>query len=67
MVHLKHLRKGRKMTSNLDLVGHSPDYLERKHAARERALPKSRSAIRSCANSIRATIARVRGGQPVAL
>ncbi len=26
-----------------------------KHAARERALPKSRTAIRYCANSIRAT------------
>ena len=30
------------------------DYLAAKHAARERALPKSRSAIRLCANAIRA-------------
>jgi translin len=30
-------------------------YLELKHAARERALPKSRAAIRYCANSIRST------------
>ena len=30
-------------------------YLELKHAARERALPKSRAAIRFCANSIRAS------------
>ncbi len=30
-------------------------YLGLKHAARERALPKSRAAIRACANSIRAT------------
>ncbi len=31
------------------------DYFTLKHAARERALPKSRTAIRYCANSIRAT------------
>lgn len=44
------------MTSNLDLAGQQAlHYLEQKHAARERALPKSRSAIRYCANSIRAT------------
>lgn len=44
------------MTSNLDLAGQQAlHYLEQKHAARERALPKSRSAIRFCANSIRAT------------
>lgn len=44
------------MTSNLDLVGQQAlQYLEQKHAARERALPRSRSAIRYCANSIRAT------------
>lgn len=44
------------MTSNLDLVGQRAiHYLEQKHAARERALPRSRSAIRFCANSIRAT------------
>lgn len=30
-------------------------YLELKYAARERALPKSRAAIRYCANSIRST------------
>jgi translin len=30
------------------------DYLATKHAARERALPRSRSAIRLCANAIRA-------------
>jgi len=30
------------------------DYLAAKHAARERALPKSRHAIRLCANAIRA-------------
>ena len=30
------------------------DYLSAKHSARERALPKSRSAIRLCANAIRA-------------
>jgi translin len=44
------------MTSNLDLAGQQAlHYLEQKHAARERALPKSRLAIRACANSIRAT------------
>ena len=44
------------MTSNLELVGQQAiEYLEEKHAARERALPRSRSAIRHCANSIRAT------------
>jgi len=44
------------MTNNLDLVGQlAIQYLEQKHAARERALPRSRSAIRHCANSIRAT------------
>ncbi len=44
------------MTSNLDLVREQAlSYLEQKHAARERALPKSRAAIRHCANSIRAT------------
>jgi translin len=31
------------------------EHLSLKHAARERALPKSRAAIRYCANSIRAT------------
>lgn len=44
------------MTSNLELVRQQAiEYLEEKHAARERALPRSRSAIRHCANSIRAT------------
>jgi len=33
----------------------SIEHLTLKHAARERALPKSRAAIRFCANSIRAT------------
>jgi translin len=43
------------MTSNLDLIGQQAIlFLEQKHAARERALPKSRTAIRYCANSIRA-------------
>jgi translin len=44
------------MTSNLDLAGQEAlYYLEQKHNARERALPKARMAIRNCANSIRAT------------
>jgi translin len=44
------------MTSNLDLVGQQAlQYLEQKHAARERTLARSRSAIRHCANSIRAS------------
>src|SRR5215831_17601609 len=44
------------MTSNLDLVGQQAlYYLEQKHAARERALARSRSVIRHCANSIRAS------------
>src|SRR6266704_6518451 len=43
------------MTGNLDQVGQTAiEHLTLKHAARERALPKSRSAIRCCANSIRA-------------
>lgn len=43
------------MTSNLEQVKEQAlHYLEQKHAARERALPKSRAAIRYCANSIRA-------------
>lgn len=43
------------MTNNLDIVAQEAlQYLALKHAARERALPKSRAAIRSCANSIRA-------------
>src|SRR5579863_6946188 len=44
------------MTDNLDLIGRAAiEHLSLKHTARERALPKSRAAIRSCANSIRAT------------
>ncbi len=44
------------MTGNLDQVGQTAiEHLTLKHAARERALPKSRAAIRCCANSIRAT------------
>lgn len=44
------------MTDQLEMVGQRAiDYLGLKHAARERALPKSRTAIRFCANSIRAT------------
>ncbi len=44
------------MTSNIDLAGQQAlYYLEQKHAARERALPRSRAAIRFCANSVRAT------------
>ena len=44
------------MTNYLDIAGQEAlKHLEFKHAARERALPKSRSAIRYCANSIRAT------------
>ena len=41
---------------DLDTIGQAARrYLELKHAARERALPKSRAAIRCCANSIRAS------------
>ena len=44
------------MTDNLDQVGQAAiEHLTLKHAARERALPRSRAAIRCCANSIRAT------------
>ena len=44
------------MTNNIDTIGREAlVYLELKHAARERALPKSRAAIRFCATSIRAT------------
>src|ERR1700676_4557096 len=44
------------MTDQLDSIGQKAiEYLGVKHAARERALPKSRAAIRYCANSIRAT------------
>src|SRR6266446_6479158 len=49
-------RKGEvAMTDQLDSVGQQAiEYLGLKHAARERALPKSRAAIRLCANAIRA-------------
>lgn len=41
--------------SDLQTISQSAsDYLTTKHAARERALPKSRAAIRLCANAIRA-------------
>ena len=44
------------MQDNIDIVGQEAiEHLALKHAARERALPKSRAAIRYCANSIRAT------------
>ena len=44
------------MTDNLDQAAYTAQqYMALKHAARERALPKSRTAIRFCANSIRAT------------
>ncbi len=44
------------MTDNLELISRiAIEHLTLKHAARERALPKSRAAIRCCANSIRAT------------
>src|SRR5947209_13238560 len=44
------------MADQLENVGQKAiEYLGLKHAARERALPKSRTAIRYCANSIRAT------------
>ncbi|MGZ6308348.1 MAG: haloacid dehalogenase [Ktedonobacterales bacterium] len=40
---------------DLNTIGRAAqDYLAAKHAARERALPKSRAAIRLCANAIRA-------------
>jgi translin len=44
------------MTEDLDEIGREAiKHLGLKHEARERALPKSRFAIRHCANSIRAT------------
>lgn len=44
------------MSDQIDAIGRDAiDYFTLKHAARERALPKSRAAIRYCANSIRAT------------
>jgi|SRR5437667_14185 len=44
------------MPEQLETIGRNAlGYLSLKHRARERALPKSRTAIRFCANSIRAT------------
>jgi translin len=44
------------MPENIDAIARvAIDHLSLKHAAREKALPKSRAAIRLCANSIRAT------------
>lgn len=44
------------MPEHIDAIGREAiNYFTLKHAARERALPKSRTAIRHCANSIRAT------------
>lgn len=44
------------MADQLESLGQKAiEYLGLKHAARERALPKSRVAIRYCANSIRAS------------
>ena len=43
------------MAENLESIGReATEHLALKNAARERALPRSRSAIRFCANSIRA-------------
>src|SRR6202048_4840907 len=58
MIHYAHIFMEREvaMTDQLDSVGQQAiEYLGLKHTARERALPKSRTAIRFCANSIRAT------------
>ncbi|HEV2583505.1 MAG TPA: hypothetical protein VGT44_21775 [Ktedonobacteraceae bacterium] len=44
------------MTEQIDTIGQeAQQYFTLKHAARERALPKSRATIRACANSIRAS------------
>ncbi len=44
------------MPDQIENIGRAAiDYFTLKHAAREQALPKSRIAIRYCANSIRAT------------
>jgi translin len=44
-----------RMTDTFERIGQEAiEYLGLKHTARERALPKSRAAIRYCANSIRA-------------
>jgi translin len=44
------------MTEQIDIIEQeAQQYFALKHVARERALPKSRAAIRACANSIRAS------------
>lgn len=44
------------MPEQIEIIGREAmTYFSLKHAARERALPKSRATIRLCANSIRAT------------
>ena len=44
------------MPDQIENIGRAAiDCFTLKHAAREQALPKSRTAIRYCANSIRAT------------
>ncbi len=44
------------MPDQIDTIGRDAiSYFSLKHSARERALPKARTAIRYCANSIRAT------------
>ena len=49
-------RTYRHVPEQLENIGRNAlDYFSLKHAAREQALPKSRTAIRFCANSIRAT------------
>jgi translin len=64
MIHLLVARSRQRISANQAEVSIVPDiptlgrsaqdYLAGKHAARERALPKSRHAIRLCANAIRA-------------
>jgi translin len=56
MINYEYRRKDIAMPYNIDTIGREAiDFLALKHSARERALPKSRAAIRHCANSIRAT------------
>lgn len=44
------------MPEQIEVIGREAiEYFALKHAARERTLPRSRAAIRHCANSIRAT------------
>jgi len=48
--------RDRNMPDNIDAIGRDAiAYLALKHVAREKALPRSRAAIRCCANSIRAS------------